>query len=72
MRISNLAVRSIGLQHHPFQGDVLEGLEVLLSLEATAVDADIEVQLYYLLDLFDAACEGVYYSSCESISILTD
>jgi hypothetical protein len=72
VRVSNLAVRRISLEHHPFQRDVLERLQVLLRLEAAAVDADVEIQLYYLLDLFDAAREGVDYSRGEAISVLPD
>jgi hypothetical protein len=43
MRIPDLAVWRIGLNHQSFQGNMLESLYVLLGFEATAINADVEI-----------------------------
>jgi len=42
-----------------------------LGFEATAIDANIKVEFYNLLDLFDASGKRVHNSSCKSVSIFT-
>jgi hypothetical protein len=49
---------------------VFEGLQILLSFKATAIDANIKVEFYNLLDLFYPPSKRVHNSSCKSVSIL--
>ena len=51
---------------------MLEGVQILLGLHAAAVDANKEIQLNNLLDLFDGPCEGVNNSRRKSMSIFLD
>lgn len=43
-----------------------------MRLEAAAVDADVQIKLYDLLDLLYASSERMHHTRCEPIPILAD
>lgn len=72
MRVADLAVGRVGLDHQPVERDLLEDFQVLCGFEAAAVDADVEVQLHDLLDFLGAAGEGMHDAGGEAGSVLLD
>lgn len=72
MRVADLAVRRVCFNHQSIDWDHFEDLQVFCSFEAAAIDADIQIQLYNLLDFLGSACEGMHDASGESGSVLLD
>lgn len=70
VRIPDVAVRAICLNHHAFDGDLSHDLAVLLRLHRAAIDAQEEVKLADGLHFGQVSREAVHHAGWESVAIL--
>ena len=71
VRIPDVTVGAVGLDHEALQGDGLEDLAVFFVLHRAAIDADEKIEVADCLHLFKRACEAVDDASWEPVAVLT-
>ena len=72
MRIANLTVRAIRLQHYFVHGDVFDYVDILLGLERAAVDSYVQVHSEDFIQILQISGEGMYHTSRKARSIFSN
>ena len=71
VRISNVAVRAIGLDHHTLDWDLPNDLTVFLGLHRAAINAKEKVKFADRLHLCQISREAMHDTGWEPVSILS-
>ena len=72
MRVADVAIWAIRLQHKSFKRYFLDHFKVFLSLKTAAVDSDEETHFQELIKLLLISSERVHYSCWELVAIFSN
>jgi hypothetical protein len=72
VRVADVTIWAICLQHKSVKRYFLDHLKVFLSLETAAVDSDVEAHFQELAKLLQISGERVHYTGCELVPVFSN